>query len=285
MPELPEVEILRRHLETHIVGSRIRKVNIFKKRIVRPDAVSELKSIVAGRLILGIDRRGKYLLVKLGPESDSIQLLIHLGMTGRLYWADKSGDAYREKHLAILLECDRGNLCYVDSRTFGRWSLDLSSIETMGPEPLDSTSFHVRYLKEKFRNRKTKVKDFLMNQSNVAGLGNIYVCEALHAAGIHPLQQVGLINGDEMNKLIRSIRKVLRSALKIGESSQLNLHNAETGDGFFYFGRSGKSDRVIQERFRVYDREGKPCRDCESPVERIVMAQRSTYFCPDCQSI
>ena len=283
MPELPEVEILRRHLEPRIVGYQVQRVKVYKKRIVRPDAASELEKVIQDCQILGIQRRGKYLILLLDSESGSNKILIHLGMTGRLFSLKKTAAIDSFPHLALHVECDKGQLCYVDPRSFGRWSLDLSSIDRLGPEPLDSSSFHARYLAHKFSTRKAKIKDMLMNQACVAGLGNIYVCEVLHAAGLHPLLPVGQINSSALKKLCQCIRRTLKSALKIGEQSELNLQGAGAGDGFFYFGRSNRASQLIQERFRVYDREAKPCRVCKCLVERIMISQRSTYFCPNCQ--
>ena len=251
MPELPEVETLRKHLEANIIGYRIRKVKVFKERIVRPESYLELENALRGRQILEINRRGKYLIAKLGPKTKPIEVLIHLGMTGRLFWTGKEDSRDQFRHLTVLLECDKGYVCYVDPRIFGRWSLDLSSIDRLGPEPLDSPVFHASYLYDKFKNRKAKLKDLLMNQSCVAGLGNIYVCEALHAAGLHPLRQVGQLTLIELKNLCQWIRRILTSALEIGESSELSLQGVEGGDDFFYFGRSKKSDHAIQERFRV----------------------------------
>jgi len=283
MPELPEVEILRRHLEPRIVGYQVQRVKVYKKRIVRPDAVSEFEKVIQDCQILGVQRRGKYLILLLSSESGPSKVLIHLGMTGRLFSLKKTDATDSLPHLALHVECDKGQLCYVDARTFGRWSLDLSCIDRLGPEPMDTTSFHARYLGQKFSTRKAKIKDMLMNQACVAGLGNIYVCEVLHAAGLHPLLPVGQINSNALKILCQCIRRTLKSALKIGEQSELNLQGAGSGDGFFYFGRSNQASQIIQERFRVYDREGKPCRVCKCPVERIMISQRSTYFCPNCQ--
>lgn len=283
MPELPEVEILRRHLEPRIVGYQVQRVKVYKKRIVRPDAVNNFEKVIQDCHIMGVQRRGKYLILLLSSESGPSKVLIHLGMTGRLFSLKKTDAIDSLPHLALHVECDKGQLCYVDARTFGRWSLDLSCIDRLGPEPMDTTSFHARYLGQKFSTRKAKIKDMLMNQACVAGLGNIYVCEVLHAAGLHPLLPVGQINSNALKILCQCIRRTLKSALKIGEQSELNLQGAGSGDGFFYFGRSNQASQIIQERFRVYDREGKPCRVCKCPVERIMISQRSTYFCPNCQ--
>jgi formamidopyrimidine-DNA glycosylase len=285
MPELPEVETLRRHLENHIVGYRIQRVKVFKKRIVRPEGATKLAKTIQGHQILGIRRRGKYLVLQLSTGSESFGVLIHLGMTGRLFRLNNEDATDQSPHLAVHLECDKGQICYVDARTFGRWSLDLSCVDRLGPEPLESQSFHPTYLQEMFQGRKAKLKDMLMNQACVAGLGNIYVCEALHAAGLHPAMPVGHITSVDLKRLCQCIRRTLKSALKIGEQSELNLQGAGAGDGFFYFGRSSQSDQKIQERFRVYDRESEPCRGCKSPIERIMISQRSTYFCPNCQKI
>lgn len=285
MPELPEVETLRQHLDHIAKGFRIRKVLVKKKRIVRPDPITSFKQSLIGQSIHHIDRRGKFLLVHLGNGSSFQKVIIHLGMSGRLFFKLRTDSIKDISHLAVALEGEEKVLCYSDVRGFGRWSCDTSSIDRMGPEPLDEDAFHADYLQRICHTRSVKIKDLLMNQEVVAGLGNIYVNEILYASRLHPLQPAKSIPKRSLTTLCKSIRRTLSEAIKIGTRSTLDWEGAGHGDGFFYFGRSGKGDMEMRERFNVYDRENQPCRKCRTQIERIVVSQRGTYFCPRCQVI
>ena len=283
MPELPEVETLRQHLDSVARGFCIQKVLIKKPRIVRPESAGTFKRHLIGQTIHHIDRRGKFLLVHLNHGSPFKPLVIHLGMSGRLFLRNSIDVVRSIPHLAVALEGEDQVLCYVDVRAFGRWTFDTSSIDRMGPEPLDPETFHADYLQQICRGRSIKIKDLLMHQERVAGLGNIYVNEVLFLSCLHPLRQAKTIPKRGLTTLCAAIRKTLFEAIKLGTTSRLDWEGSGQGDGFFYFGHSGQADPDMAERFHVYDREGQPCPNCSSPVMRMVISQRGTYFCPKCQ--
>jgi formamidopyrimidine-DNA glycosylase len=285
MPELPEVETLRQHLDGVARGFRVKKILVNKPRIVRPESVTAFKRLLGGQTIHHIDRRGKFLMVHLNVGSPFKPLIIHLGMSGRLFFRNRS-DAFQDiPHLAVALEGDDRVLCYVDVRGFGRWTFDVSSLERMGPEPLDPDTFHPEYLQQICRDRSVKIKDLLMHQERVAGLGNIYVNEVLFLSRLHPMRPAWTIPKPGLVVLCQAIRKTLTEAVRLGTSSDLDFEGTGRGDGFFYFGRSGQADREVKERFRVSGREGQPCPACDTPILRMMISQRGTYFCPTCQTL
>ena len=283
MPELPEVETLRRHLEGVAREFCIRKVIVKKTRIVRPESVTAFKRLIVGQTIHHVDRRGKYLLVHLNQGQPFKPLIIHLGMSGRLFFRQATESVLDIPHLAVALQGEEKVLCFVDVRTFGRWTFDASSIERMGPEPLDTAAFHPEYLEQICRSRSVKIKDLLMQQERVAGLGNIYVNEVLFQSRLHPSRAARTIPKSDLTALCRAIRNTLSEAIQLGTSADLDFEGIGHGDGFFYFGRLGQPDPNKGERFNVYDREGQPCPRCATPIMRMVISQRGTYYCPRCQ--
>ena len=287
MPELPEVETVRRGLIPVMEGRRI--VRAIQNR---PDLRWPLPENFAERLtgtrIERIGRRGKYLLLDL----DNVEtLIIHLGMSGRFLL--HTGNTVREgasfhqsvgsqsgKHDHVILEIEGGSRAvFNDARRFGAMDLwPTSTIERhkflsgMGPEPL-SNHFNGEYLAEAFANRKTSLKAALLDQRCVAGLGNIYVCEALFGAGLSPTRMAGSLNSRDYARLVDVIRDVLRTAIDAGGSSLRDFHGASGELGYF------------QHAFKVYDQEGKKCSQssCSGAIERIVQSGRSTYYCASCQ--
>lgn len=284
MPELPEVETLRQYMDGVARGFCVQKVLIKKPRIVRPESVTYFKRHLIHQTIHHIDRRGKFLMVHLNHGSPFRPLIIHLGMSGRLFFREKADTFQDIPHLAVALEGEDKVLCYVDVRGFGRWTFDTSSIKRMGPEPLDSSAFHPEYLEQICRNRSVKIKDLLMHQERVAGLGNIYVNEVLFLSGLHPSRAVRTIPQSGLTALCQAIRTTLSEAIQLGTASDLDFEGAGHGDGFFYFGRSGHADPKMVERFNVYDREGQPCLVCATSIMRMMISQRGTYYCPKCQA-
>jgi formamidopyrimidine-DNA glycosylase len=285
MPELPEVEILRKHLSSTIPGHRIRKVHLMQPGIIRPDKPLPLVKALRGQRIQKIDRFGKNLVMLLGPESGDLKVLIHLGMTGRLFHEKPLNEPVKHKHAAIVLECDKGTIYYVDSRRFGRWSMDLSTIDRLGPDLLDTKAFNATYLRKTFQARSTRTKDLLMDQSCLAGLGNIYACEVLYEARIHPLKPANTLSIRELNTLFHAILVTLKKALDVGNSSDLDWAGTGDGERFFYFGRKSAPAMGQKERFDVYGRRQKPCRRCHAPIQKILVSQRGTFYCSTCQRL
>lgn len=260
MPELPEVETVVRSLRPHLVGRRILAAK-FTSRWVTPGNRRRLAGRLAGRRIESLSRRGKFIVAAL----DAGTLTIHLGMTGKLL---VSGTPDEHTHAVFTLE--DGVLLYHDPRQFGsiEWSAGgPARLAHLGPEPLE-ISF------EEFRQRlrrRARVKALLLNQSFLAGLGNIYADESLFEAGIHPLAMAARLGRARAARLYEAIRGVLEHAIALGGSSISDYVNAEGERGWF------------QMEHRVYGRAGQPCVNCGGAVRKIVVAQRGTHFCPRCQ--
>jgi formamidopyrimidine-DNA glycosylase len=287
MPELPEVETVRRGLEPALADAVLERVQANRPdlRFPLPDGFVQR---LTGARVLDLTRRAKYLLAAL-DRGDT--LVMHLGMTGRF---EVTGADRQErpgvfhyaapadpKHAHVVFDTDRGcRITYYDPRRFGFMDLiptdQVAShpfFARMGPEPL-GPDFNANLLAKAFKDRKQGPKTLLLDQSVVAGLGNIYVCEALHRAHISPLKPAGSIKLTRLKPLVEAIRAVLEEAIEAGGSSLRDY--AGTGGELGYF----------QHRFRVYDREGEPCPTpgCKGTVTRIVQAGRSTFFCPVCQT-
>ncbi len=263
MPELPEVETIARMLAPRLMNRKIRRVEILSPEIVAGDARA-VGARLRGRPIRQISRRGKYLLMRL----DGYVLTLHLGMTGRLRWGGSLGP-----HTRAVLVFDRGRLLFDDPRKFGR--LEVSEgpsprVLKLGPEALEISA---RELASRLRGRRAPIKTLLMDQRILAGVGNIYSDEALFRAGIHPLTPAGSLWPEQIRRLHRAIRRVLREAVAAGGSSVSDYVNADDEPGWF------------QLEHRVYRRTGLPCLRCGTPISRIVIAQRGSHFCPRCQPL
>ena len=273
MPELPEVETIRLALEPHVVGRRFEHVEIHDRRLVRPFEPTAVATSLEGERVAALGRRGKYLVVRF--ESGRV-LLIHLRMTGSLRHAPAGSlddDPYRR---AVVKLDDGSDVAYRDVRRFGTWHLlepeevDPYFGQRLGREPLERT-FTARRLAERLEGRRAPIKAALLDQRTVAGLGNIYVDEALWRAEIHPLRPAGTLDAGEVARLTRGIRQALRAGIARQGAS---LRDYSTPDG-----RRGR----MQERFRVYGRDGEPCPRCGTPIDKIRVGGRGTWYCPNCQ--
>jgi formamidopyrimidine-DNA glycosylase len=257
VPELPEVETVVRSIAPYLTGRRIVSAS-FTSRHVTPGNRALLARRLAGRTVESVRRRGKFILVTL----DGGLLSIHLGMTGRLLARGEAGP-----HTHGILTLDDGVILYDDPRQFGKIEWCPRRVDRLGPEPLE-----IEW--EAFKNRlkrKARIKPLLLNQTFLAGLGNIYVDESLFAAGIHPLASADRISARRAALLHQSIREILTEAIAGGGSSISDYVDAEGNKGWF------------QVRHCVYGREGEPCVKCGRPIQKIVVAQRGTHFCPHCQ--
>jgi formamidopyrimidine-DNA glycosylase len=269
MPELPEVETTRLGLEPLITGQIIESVEVREARLrwpVEPNLASRLVS----QEITGLSRRGKYLLI----ETAGGTLVVHLGMSGRLYYLETARDPQRHDHVDVRFTTG-ARLRFNDPRRFGSMHLTTEPehhwlLATLGPEPLGS-DFTPEYLWRASRGRRAGIKQHLMNGRVVAGLGNIYANEALFRAGIHPSRAAGRIAQERLRRLVVAIRAVLHEAIEAGGTT---LQDFVGGDGRpGYFGVS----------LRVYGRAGQPCLRCSTPIKRRTLGQRSSYYCPACQ--
>lgn len=279
MPELPEVETVRRGLLPVMEGRRILAATVNRPDLRWP-LPERLAGRIAGRRVERLRRRSKYILADLEGEET---LLLHLGMSGRmLVSGGQLGDFHHvvpaaQKHDHIVLEME-GNVrvTFNDARRFGMVDLVATGVAGahrllagLGPEPLGN-GFDEAYLASRLKGR-APVKAALLDQRIVAGLGNIYVSEALFRAGIAPTRTAGSLNGAEVARLVPAIRIVLEEAIAAGGSSLRDYRQADGGLGYF------------QHSFRVYDRAGQPCPACGTPVARLVQQGRSSFWCPACQ--
>jgi len=275
VPELPEVETIRLALEPHLVGRRLERVEIHDPRLVRPFEPIAVANELEGERVSALERRGKYLIVRF--ESGRA-LLIHLRMTGSLRHAAAGSLADDPHRRAVVTLDDGSDVAYRDVRRFGTWrlvephELDPYLAARLGREPLERT-FTSRRLATALEGRRAPIKVALLDQRTVAGLGNIYVDEALWRARVHPLRPAGALEDDEIARLTRGIR----DALKAGLARQgATLRDYSTPDG-----RRGR----MQDEFRVYGRAGEPCPRCGTPIEKIRASGRGTWYCPVCQRL
>ena len=274
MPELPEVETIRRSLEEKISGLAITGVDIYLERIIKePASVGVFKEIVAGKKIEKLDRIGKYLLLYL---SDGYVMVIHLRMTGRLLYVAQYEDVTKHTHLIFQLSNDY-HLRFLDIRQFGTIYLlkeeelkTIKGLAVLGPEPL-SENFSAALLNERLRKKVKKIKQVLLDQDVVAGLGNIYADEVLFEAGILPDRKANTLTEDEISKLYQSIVKVIKEAI------------CHRGTSFrdYVDGEGEKGDH--QNHLKVYQRTNQPCNRCQCHIKREKIAGRSSHFCLGCQ--
>ncbi|MBI5482597.1 MAG: bifunctional DNA-formamidopyrimidine glycosylase/DNA-(apurinic or apyrimidinic site) lyase [Deltaproteobacteria bacterium] len=285
MPELPEVETVAENLRRHALGRRVEDVWCSRARLRGREVVDPraLRAHAVGRTIERVWRRGKYLVCELSGEG---ALLFHLGMSGHLHLAAADEPRPPHTHVAFRLGPRRGGhrrrasveeLRFVDPRRFGlcralpRAALAATpALARLGPEPLEP-GFTVAVLAAALRGSRREVKTLLLDQTRVAGVGNIYAAEALFLAGIHPKTPAGRLGAARVARLHLAVREVLGDAIANGGTTLRDFTDPE--------GRPG-AHRV---RLRVYDRDGQPCVECGATVRLIVQAQRSTFYCPRCQ--
>lgn len=282
MPELPEVETVRRGLEPAMAGKSIARVALYRSglRVPFPERLAE---IIEGRPVTRLARRAKYLLIHVGGAGEDV-LIVHLGMSGRMTVVRDIAGYNRDKHDHMILTMEDGaGVVFNDARRFGMVMLTAAAslaahaaFEGMGPEPL-ANGFTEAVLHEKLRGKECPVKVALLDQRVVAGIGNIYASEALFEAGISPLRAAGSIKSAEAERLVRAIRSVLTRAIAAGGSSLRDFRQAGGELGYF------------QHSFSVYDREGEACPGCgaggkrKAVIKKIVQGGRATYLCPACQ--
>jgi formamidopyrimidine-DNA glycosylase len=265
MPELPEVQTVVDTLQPAVIGREILGVVLRRKDVLTP-AGFDLAAALTGRSVENIHRRGKRIIIQL---SDANRFYIHLGMTGRLSMERASAASLPHTHL--LIDFDIGQMRFRDPRRFGGifWlGLDDAGDRNMGPEPL---TLRTGQLAKQLAGTTRAIKNALLDQSVIAGLGNIYVDESLFVAGIHPLVAANELTDEQIVRLNRAIKNVLRKALHHRGSTLRDYFDANGNPGGF------------QKLHAVYDRAELPCRKCKTPIERFVLGGRSTHFCPRCQ--
>lgn len=271
MPELPEVETVRRGVEPHVLGRRFAGAIVRETRLRWP-VEAGLDAALRERTVVATERRGKYLLLVLDNDD---RLLIHLGMSGRLFVL--RGDEPLRKHDHVDLVLDRGRLRFNDPRRFGAILLWRAGeplhplLASLGPEPF-SAAFNGDYLFELSRGRRAPVKTFLMDGGVVVGAGNIYAAESLFRAGIRPTRAAGSVSRARYARLAETVREVLSAAIEQGGTTLRDYAGADGAPGYF------------QQVLDVYGREHEPCHRCGATIRRQVIGQRSSFYCPGCQT-
>ncbi len=270
MPELPEVETTRRGLEPHLAGQTILRLTIHDHRLRWP-VDARLPETLAGQRVEAVERRAKYLLLRLTHGT----VLWHLGMSGslRIVPSDLPVDAHDHIDLALV---SGHTVRFNDPRRFGSVIYVSGDpqrhplLAKLAPEPFD-TAFDAQYLWRISRRRRLSVKQLIMNGRLVTGVGNIYASEALFHAGIRPRRQSRNLKLDEVARLVKAIQKVLRQAIRVGGTTLRDYVNPDGNPGYF------------RQKLFVYEREGEPCRKCGTAIRGLTQGQRSTYYCPTCQ--
>ena len=269
MPELPEVETSRRGISPFVVGQRIAGVVIRERRLRWPIS-DDMETRLSMAMVESVDRRAKYLLV----NTSNGTAIIHLGMSGSIFIVERDTPAGVHDHFDIELDSGKA-LRFRDPRRFGslHWTDDLAEhwlLKKLGPEPLGE-AFCGDYLWRKSRGRRVSAKQFIMNAAVVVGVGNIYASEALFLAGIHPRRAAGRISKGRYDLLVATIKDVLQKAIDAGGTTLRDFYGGDGEAGYF------------QQKLAVYGRDDEPCLHCKRPVSVVVLGQRSTYYCKNCQ--
>jgi formamidopyrimidine-DNA glycosylase len=278
VPELPEVETIARGLDQRVAGDTIESVWIGSKKQPLKSPAALIATTLEGKRIASVHRAGKHIVFDLEgapkkkrkcAEGQTAQWIVHLGMTGRIVVSEPAADIAKHTHLIAKLASGR-ELRFIDSRMFGKLSVHLHAggFDPGGVEPLEVSEEQFVAL---FRGRKTPIKSALLNQKLLRGVGNIYADESLFRAGIRSRRRAATITKPQLGKLHRAVQQVLREAIALGGSTVSDYVDADGEEGFF------------QLQHRVYGREGEPCLVCGSPIRRVVLAGRSSHYCPKCQ--
>lgn len=271
MPELPEVETIRKGLSTKISGKVIRKVDILLPKISRNEP-QKLQSLLVGLKIEKVNRKGKFLILKLKPQGF---LLFHLKMSGQLIYLENNQSLAKHTH-AIFEFTDGSQLRYIDMRQFGylKYVKNLKQakeLSSLGPEPIDKALTLTQFKNRLAKRPRSRIKQLLLDQSLISGIGNIYADEILFSAGINPLRRTVSLSAIEIEKIFFSAKKILKEAIKEkGTSISLYVdHLGQTGN--------------YANKLRVYGRKGLPCSKCKTPIQKIKLSGRGTHYCPSCQ--
>ncbi|MDE3270201.1 MAG: bifunctional DNA-formamidopyrimidine glycosylase/DNA-(apurinic or apyrimidinic site) lyase [Pseudomonadota bacterium] len=276
MPELPEVECLAQALRKKIIGAKVQGIKFWRRDLREPLPQAAMRAAVCGKRLEQVERRAKYLLLTTGSGSG---LLVHLGMSGNLFLTSQAQPCAPHAHVCIELETHAGKknyLQYVDPRRFGRMAAfqppatEHAFLRKLGVEPLQQTRL-AHYLWRKSRGKRQAIKNYLMDNQVVVGIGNIYACEALYAARLHPLLPAMAVSLVSFQRLARSCRTVLKRAIAAGGTSFRDYRHLEGGQGYFAVSLA------------VYSKQGQPCPTCNTPIAVCRIAGRSTFYCPSCQ--
>jgi formamidopyrimidine-DNA glycosylase len=275
MPELPEVETIRRGLERVLIGQTIGQIKIRETRLRQPVKISKIKKWATGQQVKALQRRAKYLLCELQNRA---HLVIHLGMSGRLLYCEKTRPLQKHDHVRFVFNnghelrfCDPRRFGLVDAVAPGELQ-NYSHFQNLGPEPL-SPELTAAYLETRAAGLSRPIKNFLMDAAVIVGVGNIYASESLFRAGINPRKPSARLRRPEWEKLVQAVRETLALAIATGGTTLNDFYNSDGERGYF------------QQHLMVYDRAGEPCHKCASKIRRIVQAGRSSFYCPRCQQL
>lgn len=270
MPELPEAETIARQLARELTGKSFAKVTLTRRDVATGDH-PKFDRILPERTVQRVWRRAKRVVIDLDGE---LRLIVRLGMTGRLQVLPVVAPIEKHTHFRAAIAGTKLEMRFLDPRRFGGiacvtrgGTADQKEWDRVGMEPLEATVGEFR----RVFGRRRQIKALLMDQSAIAGLGNIYCDESLHKAGIHPLTLADRLNPGTLERLVRAIKTTLRRAIRFNGSTLMDYRDADGKEGSF------------QRLHKVYQREGQPCRTCDTPIRRIQAAGRSTFFCPSCQ--
>lgn len=268
MPELPEVETVKRGVSPYLLGNKIARIEVRNGRLRYP--VGEEIHALEGETVQTVSRRAKYLLI----ETDNYRLVVHLGMSGAISVFDSDFSPRKHDHLIIHLESGKA-LFYNDARRFGfarTYGIDEMPdyLNQLAPEPL-SDAFNLAYFSGLLKDRKRAIKTVLMDQKMVVGVGNIYANESLFLSKINPHREARSLTKEEQETLLGNIKKVLEKAIEQGGTTLKDFSKPDGTPGYF------------AQELLVYGREGKPCPNCDAPIIRTVITQRSTFYCESCQ--
>jgi formamidopyrimidine-DNA glycosylase len=275
MPELPEVEVVRKGLAPRLLGKRFLRIVQGEKSLRRQSPLRDLRKWLIGRKLTDLSRRGKYLVFGL---EGGVTLLVHLGMTGHLLLAAEAKPFPPLEHLHLIFHLEGGlELIYQDLRRFGQVLVFPPGVaplplQNLGREPF-SPEATAQWLADQARGRFRPIKNFLLDGRILTGLGNIYACEILFAAGIHPATPVGRLALEDWDRILMETRRILQEAIRQGGTTVANYLNSRGEAGLF------------QVQLLVYGKAGEPCRRCGALIDRLVQAGRSTFFCPVCQPL
>jgi formamidopyrimidine-DNA glycosylase len=275
MPELPEVEVIRQGLAPRLVGRRFLRVSAGEKSLRRQSSLKELQKWLVGRQLLDLTRRGKYLVFAL---EGGATLLVHLGMTGRLLLGSEAKPLPPLDHIHLVFQLSDGlELIYQDVRRFGQILVfppgtAPAPLENVGREPF-SREVTPQWLADQAQGRSRPIKNFLLDGRILAGIGNIYACEILFAARLHPATPVARLSIKDWGLVLKETRRILQEAIRQGGTTVSDYLNSQGEAGLF------------QVQLQVYGKAGEPCRRCGAPINRLVQAGRSSFFCPACQKL
>ena len=271
MPELPEVETIRRDLEKEVKNKKIKEVIIKERKLVKSPSLREFKKGLEGRKLTAFARRGKFLIISLDSKK---KLIIHLRLTGVLIHCSQTTPPFDYTHVVFVFS-DKSHLRFTDLRKFGELHLvnnaeELQEIRELGHEPLGK-EFTLSLFREMLAGKKTRIKPLLLDQKFLAGVGNIYASESLYKARIKPQRAASALTKKEVGKLYQSLQEILKKAIKERGSSVSSYRDIEGKKGGY------------EARLKVYGRKGKSCPRCGKPIKRISLGGRGTFFCPNCQ--